>query len=175
MKKYQDIDADKAADDILREIGIAPPAGKSKKRANKTIWTDEMVAELKRWYGEGLTPLEIAERMGLDRVAVNNKLNRAGIRKPAAVGKSVITDKPVIMDQPTVMDKPAYASLDGKVSGELNRATTILSYTDILKNVNFSDLTDAESAAVVMQAVYDEADKLFKGLTEIKFELWRMK
>lgn len=53
-------------------------------KANKkprTDWTPELVEELKKAYSEKLSELEIAERLGVDELAVKNKITRLGLRK----------------------------------------------------------------------------------------------
>lgn len=64
--------------------GTMPKANKKP----RTDWTPELVEELKKAYSENLPELEIAERLGVDEVAVKNKITRLGLRKLKAVSES---------------------------------------------------------------------------------------
>ncbi len=57
--------------------GTMPKANKKP----RTDWSPELIAELKKAYSEKLSELEIAERLGVDELAVKNKITRLGLRK----------------------------------------------------------------------------------------------
>lgn len=52
-----------------------------KQRAPRTVWTPEMVDELRRLKQEGLSATQIADRMGVDKKAVEAKCYNLGITR----------------------------------------------------------------------------------------------
>lgn len=68
--------------------GVKPPKKEAKKeqmrRGAKMIWTDEAKEKVRLLLSEGLTVLEVAERMGLDAVQVRNAVTRFKLRKSSA-------------------------------------------------------------------------------------------
>lgn len=52
-----------------------------KQRAPRTVWTSEMVDELRRLKLEGLTATQIADRMGVNKIAVEKKCYNLGITR----------------------------------------------------------------------------------------------
>lgn len=64
--------------------GIKKPAGQKNKAAakkEKTVWTKELTDELTKLHGEGLNNEEISERMGLDKLCIDNKIFRLGLKR----------------------------------------------------------------------------------------------
>lgn len=53
-------------------------------RRTRTKWTTGMIEQLKTLNAEGLSDLEIADRLGVDVQAVKNKSVLSGIKKPEA-------------------------------------------------------------------------------------------
>lgn len=63
--------------------GVKPATSKKKKPRGRAaqIWTEEIKDTVRRLCAEGLSNLEIAERLGLDAVQVKNGITRHGLRE----------------------------------------------------------------------------------------------
>lgn len=69
-----------------------PPA---RHKGRKMIWTPERKNELRRYHEEGLASLEIAERMGCTKSAVDSQLTRQRLRQqPTDRPKTARVDQP---------------------------------------------------------------------------------
>ena len=62
----------------LSEVGKRVEA---KRRATRMTWTEELKDSVRRLCGEGLSNLEIAERLGLDEGQIKNAVTRYKLRK----------------------------------------------------------------------------------------------
>ena len=72
---------------ILQEEGLLSGVkGKKqeKKAGKKMVWTEETKERVRLLLSEGMTVLEVAERMGLDAVQVRNAVTRFKLRKSSA-------------------------------------------------------------------------------------------
>ena len=181
---------------FIRDRGLTaepPPerkredAGEMKgQRAKRTVWTNEMCAELSRMHAEKLSPLEIAERLGLDELAVRNKITRMGLREPrksvAPKGEKkesadaiYIRQLEDLLKERTLELEKAQAynealrirnemlmeQAEERLKDEPNFSAweEVYALADCLGSINFNDLMKPDSASYLTCAILDIADR----------------
>ena len=92
---------------ILMEAGEVTGVKTQKKvpvsKKSKVNWTPELTEDLLRLHEEGLKNIEIAERLGVDRKAVANKLNR--LREAETTVNTQETKQPAKEDNAVLREK----------------------------------------------------------------------
>ncbi len=80
-------------EDILVRAGFTIPLRKKKKSTRESRWTDKEVERLRRYVEEGLSDIEIGERMGLSKGAISYQVSTRGFTALRHKKKSLGADE----------------------------------------------------------------------------------
>lgn len=125
---------------ILMEAGEVTGVKTQKKvpvsKKSKVNWTPELTEDLLRLHDEGLKNMEIAERLGVDRKAVANKMNRLRTSETAV----------------NITDTKQTAKADNTVlRDKFKRLSAML---DCLSAIEFGRMDDCQNIAYLISEAY---------------------
>lgn len=125
---------------ILMEAGEVTGVKTQKKvpvsKKSKVNWTPELTEDLLRLHEEGLKNIEIAERLGVDRKAVSNKLNR--LRTSETAVNITDTKQTAKADNTALRDK----------------FEKLLAIFDCLCAIEFDRMNDCQNIAYLVSEAY---------------------
>lgn len=125
---------------ILMEAGEVTGVKMQKKvptpKKSKVEWTPELTADLLRMHDAGLKNIEIAERLGVDRKAVANKLNRLRASETAV----------------NITDTKQTAKADNTVLRD--KFEKLLAIFDCLCAIEFDRMNDCQNIAYLVSEAY---------------------
>lgn len=151
--------------------GVKPKKEKSapkterKRRKLETIWDDELKNDVRRFLADGLPPMEIAERLGLEPQQVRNAIQRYKLREkkednPHAAAMASIPE----MGEPTPHQSATLtASPRGEATEPLSVVSLIRDYAKCITALQAADIRNYERIVrTFCESIIEGADSIIR-------------